>query len=196
MIVLGVTGGLASGKSSVSKYLQDKYKAYIFDADVEAKKILHTKEVEKQILEAFPQLKSLETDLLSQAAFENKQSQLKLNSIIHPLVEREIEQRIVNEDGKHPFFIIDAALMIESGSVNYLRDKGMILLVVIADKAIRKERALMRGNLLEDSILERMNLQLPDSTKVKHADFIVENNSTESELFQKIDVIITKITNE
>jgi dephospho-CoA kinase len=196
MIVLGVTGGLASGKSSVSKYLQDKYKAYIFDADVEAKKILHTKEVEKQILEAFPQLKSLETDLLSQVAFENKQSQLKLNSIIHPLVEREIEQRIVNEDGKHPFFIIDAAMMIESGSVNYFRDKGMILLVVIADKAIRKERALMRGHLLEDSILERMNLQLPDSTKVKHADFIVENNSTESELIQKIDVIITKITNE
>jgi len=196
MIVLGVTGGLASGKSSVSKYLQDNYKAYIFDADVEAKKILHTKEVEKQILEAFPQLKSLETDLLSQVAFENKQSQLKLNSIIHPLVEREIEQRIVNEDGKHPFFIIDAAMMIEAGSVNYFRDKGMILLVVIAEKAIRKERALMRGNLLEDSILERMNLQLPDSTKVKHADFIVENNSTESELFQKIDVIITKITNE
>ena len=196
MIVLGVTGGLASGKSSVSKHLQDKYKAYIFDADVEAKKILHTKEVEKQILEAFPQLKSLETDLLSQVAFENKQSQLKLNSIIHPLVEREIEQRIVNEDGKHPFFIIDAAMMIEAGSVNYFRDKGMILLVVIAEKAIRKERALMRGNLLEDSILERMNLQLPDSTKVKHADFIVENNSTESELIQKIDVIITKITNE
>ena len=196
MIILGVTGGLASGKSSISKYLQDKYKAYIFDADVEAKKILHTKEVEKQILEAFPQLKSLETDLLSQAAFKNKQSQLKLNSIIHPWVEREIEQRIVNEDGKHPFFIIDAAMMIESGSVNYFRDKWMILLVVIADKAIRKERALMRGNLLEDSILERMNLQLPDSTKVKYADFIVENNSTESELFQKIDVIITKITNE
>ena len=196
MIILGVTGGLASGKSSASKYLQDKYKAYIFDADVEAKKILHTKEVEKQILEAFPQLKSLETDLLSQVAFENKQSQLKLNSIIHPLVEREIEQRIVNEDGKNPFFIIDAAMMIEAGSVNYFRDKGMILLVVIADKAIRKERALMRGNLLEDSILERMNLQLPDSTKVKHADFIVENNSTESELIQKIDVIITKITNE
>ena len=195
MIVLGVTGGLASGKSSVSKYLQDKYKAYIFDADVEAKKILHTKEVEKQILEAFPQLKSLEIDLLSQVAFENKQSQLKLNSIIHPLVEKEIEQRIFNEDGKHPFFIIDAAMMIESDSVNYFRDKGMILLVVIADKAIRKERALMRGNLLEDSILERMNLQLSDSTKVKHADFIVENNSTESELFQKIDVIITKITN-
>ena len=112
MIILGVTGGLASGKSSVSKYLQEKYKAYIFDADIEAKKILHNKEVEKQILEAFPQLKSPATHLLSQVAFENKQSQLKLNSIIHPLVERKIRKRIVNEDGKHPFFIIDAAMMI------------------------------------------------------------------------------------
>ena len=196
MIILGVTGGLASGKSSVSKYLQEKYKAYIFDADIEAKKILHNKEVEKQILEAFPQLKSLATHLLSQVAFENKQSQLKLNSIIHPLVERKIRKRIVNEDGKHPFFIIDAAMMIESGSVNYFREKGMILLVVIADKTTRKQRALMRGNLLEDSIVERMNLQLPDSTKVKHADFIIKNNSTESDLFQKIDEIITIITNE
>jgi dephospho-CoA kinase len=72
----------------------------------------------------------------------------------------------------------------------------MILLVVIADKAIRKERALMRGNLLEDSILERMNLQLSDCTKVKHADFIVENNSTKSELFKNVDKIITNITSE
>jgi dephospho-CoA kinase len=196
MIVLGVTGGLASGKSSVSKYLQDKYKAYIFDADVEAKKILHTKEVEEQILEAFPQLKSLETDLLSQVAFENKQSQLKLNSIIHPLVQGEIERRILNEDGKHPFFIVDAAMMIESGSVNYFRDKGMILLVVIADKATRKERALMRSNLLEESILERMNLQLPDSQKIKYANFIIKNNSTKSALFKNVDKIIANITIE
>jgi dephospho-CoA kinase len=54
----------------------------------------------------------------------------------------------------------------------------------------------MRGNLLEDSILERMNLQLSDCTKVKHADFIVENNSTKSELFKNVDKIITNITSE
>jgi dephospho-CoA kinase len=70
MIVLGVTGGLASGKSTVSEYLKEKYKAYIFDADIEAKKLLHTEEVEKQILEIFPEIKSLENNTLSRIAFK------------------------------------------------------------------------------------------------------------------------------
>jgi dephospho-CoA kinase len=196
MFILGVTGGLASGKSCLSKYLKEKYNAYIFDADTEAKKLLHTKEVKKQILEAFPKLKSFEDNLLSQIVFKNKQSQQKLNSIIHPHVDKEIERRILLKKDNYPFFVIDAALIIESGSVNNFKDKGMTLLVIIADKSIRKERAVLRGNLLEESILERMNLQLPDSAKIKHADFIIENNSTKIELFKEVDKMIAKISSE
>ena len=196
MIILGVTGGLASGKSIVSKYLQEKYDAYIFDADEEAKQLLRNKEVEKQVLKAFPEIKSLETSALSRIVFKNKQSQLKLNSIIHPYVDREIESRIIQKNNSYRFFIIDAALIIESGSVNNFKNKGMTLFVIIADESIRKERAIMRGNILEESVLERMKLQLQDSDKIKHADFIIENNSTKSELFEKVDKIIAKITNE
>ena len=196
MIILGVTGGLASGKSIVSKYLQEKYDAYIFDADEEAKQLLRNKEVEKQVLKAFPEIKSLETSALSRIVFKNKQSQLKLNSIIHPHVDREIENRIIQKNNRYRFFIIDAALIIESGSVNNFKNKGMTLFVIIADESIRKERAIMRGNILEESVLERMKLQLQDSDKIKHADFIIENNSTKSELFKKVDKIIAKITNE
>ncbi|MFL2511001.1 MAG: dephospho-CoA kinase [Candidatus Neomarinimicrobiota bacterium] len=196
MIVLGVTGGLASGKSTVSEYLKEKYKAYIFDADIEAKKLLHTEEVEKQILEIFPEIKSLENNTLSRIAFKTKKSQQKLNSIIHPHVEREIECRILEKQSSHPFFIIDAALIIESGSVSTLKNKGMTLLVVVADESLRIERAKLRGNLLVETILERIRLQLLDSEKLKHADFVIENNSTKAVLFKKVDKIITKIINE
>jgi len=173
MIVLGVTGGLASGKSTVSEYLKEKYKAYIFDADIEAKKLLHTEEVEKQILEIFPEIKSLENNTLSRIAFKTKKSQQKLNSIIHPHVEREIECRILEKQSSHPFFIIDAA-----------------------DESLRIERAKLRGNLLVETVLERIRLQLLDSEKLKHADFVIENNSTKAVLFKKVDKIITKIINE
>lgn len=54
----------------------------------------------------------------------------------------------------------------------------------------------MRSNLLEESILERMNLQLPDSQKIKYANFIIKNNSTKSALFKNVDKIIANITIE
>ena len=189
MIILGVTGGLASGKSIISSHLKEKYKAYIFDADVEAKRLLHTKNVKKEILDAFPEIKLLDNNTLARVAFNSKESQKKLNNIIHPHVDKE-------KEGSHPFFVIFAALIIESGSVNTFKNNGMTLLVVVADEHLRKERAELRGNLVEETVLERMRLQLPDSEKIKYADYVVKNNSTKSELFQKIDKIIAKINNE
>jgi len=196
MIILGVTGGLASGKSIISSHLKEKYKAYIFDADVEAKRVLHTKKVKKEILDAFPEIKLLDNNTLARVAFKSKESQKKLNNIIHPHVDKEIEKRIFEKEGSHPFFVIDAALIIESGSVNTFKNNGMTLLVVLADEHLRKERAELRGNLVEETVLERMRLQLPDSEKIKYADHVVKNNSTKSELFQKVDKIIAKINNE
>ena len=124
MIILGVTGGLASGKSIISSHLKEKYKAYIFDADVEAKRVLHTKKVKKEILDAFPEIKLLDNNTLARVAFKSKESQKKLNNIIHPHVDKEIEKRIFEKEGSHPFFVIDAALIIESGSVNTFKNNG------------------------------------------------------------------------
>jgi dephospho-CoA kinase len=87
-------------------------------------------------------------------------------------------------------------LIIESGLVSTLKNKGMTLLVVVADESLRIERAKLRGNLLVETVLERIRLQLLDSEKLKHADFVIENNSTKAVLFKKVDKIITKIINE
>ena len=66
----------------------------------------------------------------------------------------------------------------------------------MADKDIRLNRAMERGTLSEETINDRIKLQMQDNLKVKYADFIIENNSEQSELFNKVDQIMEKIIHE
>ena len=96
MKIVGITGGIASGKSTVSSYLQDKYKAYVFDADKEAKVLLQSKSVKDKIHKAFPNLKDLSTVSIAQEVFKNSESQERINNIIHPIIGDLILERIKN----------------------------------------------------------------------------------------------------
>ena len=193
MKIVGITGGIASGKSTVSSYLQDKYKAYVFDADKEAKVLLQSKSVKDKIHKAFPNLKDLSTVSIAQEVFKNSESQERINNIIHPIIGDLILERINEKKDLHNIFIIDAALIIESGIFNTHQESGAKLILVIADKELRLKRALNRGDLSQESIKDRMQLQMKDDQKIKYADYIIENNSTEFELFSQIDHIIEKI---
>jgi len=193
MKVVGITGGIASGKSTVSSYLEDKYKAYVFDADKEAKILLQSTFVKDKIHKAFPNLKDLSTVSIAQEVFANIESQKKINNIIHPIIGDLILERINEKKNLHNIFIIDAALIIESGIFKVHQKRGAKLILVIADKELRFKRALHRGNLSKETIQDRMRLQIKDDQKIKYADYIVENNSTKFELFSKIDQIIEKI---
>lgn len=193
MKIVGITGGIASGKSTVSSYLQDKYKAYVFDADKEAKVLLQSKSVKDKIHKAFPNLKDLSTVSIAQEVFKNSESQKRINNIIHPIIGDLILERINEKKDLHNIFIIDAALIIESGIFNTHQESGSKLILVIADKELRLKRALNRGDLSQESIKDRMQLQMKDDQKIKYADYIIENNSTEFELFSQIDQIIEKI---
>ena len=193
MKVVGITGGIASGKSTASSYLEDKYKAYVFDADKEAKALLQSTFVKDKIHKAFPNLKDLSTVSIAQEVFTNIESQKKINNIIHPIISDLILERIKEKKNLHNIFIIDAALIIESGIFKVYQKIGAKLILVIADKELRFKRALHRGNLSKETIQDRMRLQIKDDQKIKYADYIVENNSTKFELFSKIDQIIEKI---
>ena len=193
MKIVGITGGIASGKSTVSSYLQDKYKAYVFDADKEAKILMQSESVKDKIHKAFPNLKDLSTVSIAQEVFKNSESQKRINNIIHPIIGDLILERINEKKDLHNIFIIDAALIIESGIFNKHQESGAKLILVIADKELRLKRALNRGYLTQESIKDRKQLQMKDDQKIKYADYIIENNSTEFELFSQIDQIIEKI---
>ena len=79
MKVVGITGGIASGKSTLSAYLKARYKAYIFNADEEAKKLLNDDIVKGKIKETFPNISNLSLKSIANEAFQNKESQKKLN---------------------------------------------------------------------------------------------------------------------
>tara|TARA_B100000427_G_scaffold315043_1_gene308778 strand:- start:3155 stop:3742 length:588 start_codon:yes stop_codon:yes gene_type:complete len=193
MKIVGITGGIASGKSTVSSYLEDKYKAYIFDADKEAKALLKSTFVTDKILKAFPNLKDLSTISIAQEVFKNSESQIKINNIIHPIIGDLILEKINEKKDLHNLFVIDAALIIESGIFKQHQKSGAILILVISEKELRLKRAKDRDNLSFKTILDRISLQMKDDEKIKYADFILENNYSKSELFSKVDKILEKI---
>jgi len=193
MKVIGITGGIASGKSTVSLYLQEKYNAYIFDADKEAKALLQSSFVKDKILQAFPNLEDFSAISIAQEVFKNSESQSKINNIIHPMISDLILERINEKKDLHNIFVVDAALIIESGIFEQHQKSGAKLILVIADEVIRLKRAIHRDDLDEEMIKDRMRLQMNDDEKSNYSDYVVENNSSEFELFNKIDEIITKI---
>ncbi len=193
MKVIGITGGIASGKSILSSYLKDRYKAYIFNADEEAKKLLNDDIVKDKIKETFPNISDLSLKSIADEAFQNKESQKKLNNIIHPIINQVILERIKEKKNSYNLFIIDAALIIESGMFEYYKSNESKLVLVVADEEIRIQRALARNNLSKKTIIDRIKLQMEDSQKIKHADFVIYNNSSTSELFNEIDKIIKNI---
>tara|TARA_B100001540_G_C15726712_1_gene605662 strand:- start:665 stop:1255 length:591 start_codon:yes stop_codon:yes gene_type:complete len=196
MKVVGITGGIASGKSTISSYLQNKHEAYIFDADKEAKLLLNSKLISEKIYKAFPKLLDLSKASIANEAFKNQESQRKINNIIHPVISDLILERINDKKTSHTLFVIDAALIIESGIFNKHRENGSKLILVTAEKDLRLQRALERSNLSEQTINNRMKLQMNDSQKIKYADYIIKNNSTKSELYNRVDEIIKKIIHE
>jgi|TARA_B100000470_G_C19755758_1_gene375943 dephospho-CoA kinase len=195
MIVIGITGGIASGKSTVSNIFKEDYNAYIFDADKEAKFLLLNKKISEEILQTFPELESTDSLSMSKIVFKNEENQKKLNSILHPAVNIELLKRIekIGHEKKYPIFIIDAALIIESGSYEYYYESGAYLILLTSSKATRIERALSRDNLSEESIKERMDLQWVDDKKKDYADYILENNGSLDQLKSSITFLVKEI---
>ena len=193
MKIIGITGGIASGKSTVSLYLEDKYDAYIFDADKEAKALLKSSFVKDKILQAFPNLEDFSTTSIAQEVFKNSESQAKINNIIHPIISDLILERINEKKDLHDIFVVDAALIIESGIFEQHQKSGAKLILVIADEKIRLKRAIDRDNLEEETIKDRIRLQMKDDEKSEYSDYVIENNGSEFELFSKIDQIIEEI---
>lgn len=195
MIVIGITGGIASGKSTASSILKKEYNAYVFDADKEAKLLLSNQEVSEKIIQSFPDLKSTDPKEISKIVFKNEYNQKKLNNIVHPVLRVEMMKRIdkVRNQKKHPIFINDAALIIESGSYEYYHDSGAYLILLTTSESIRIKRALSRGNLSEKSIKERMELQWDDEKKKDYADYIIENNGSIDDLRSAIRFLIKEI---
>ena len=196
MLRIALTGGIGTGKSTASKFLND-LGAFIFDADKEAKNILNNNEtVQSELIAEFGTDimsgdEKIDNNKLSRIAFQDQDHQLKLNSIIHPYVFQEIDKTFDNvlEKAINDIFVIDAALIYESGADTHMD----YVIVITALLKIRMERALQRETLTRDEILKRIDLQWPEEDKIALADFVIHNDGTEKELLNSITDIYNQL---
>ena len=180
MLKVGLTGGIGSGKSEVSKFFH-KWGAFILDADKEAKKIIDKNEkAQQEIIKEFGSdviniNNKIDKQKLARIAFQDEFHQLNLNSIIHPYVFKKIDETFdkIKLDNKHKIFVVDAALIYESGADTHID----YVIVVTSLLRYRTERVMSRQNITRDDFMKRVALQWSDGDKEHLADFIIQNNS-------------------
>ena len=196
MLRVGLTGGIGTGKSTASNFFK-KLGAFVFDADTEAKSLLSTNDVVQHEL-----ISEFGTDIinpsgeidkkkLARVAFQDVDHQRRLNSVVHPyiydLIDNSYEKAL--SDGKHNVFIIDAAMIYESGYDIHLD----YVIVITAQLKYRMERSLAQNTLTREEILKRMEFQWTEEEKVNMADFVIHNDGTEKELNNNIKSLMKKL---
>ena len=196
MLRVGLTGGIGSGKSTASQHFSS-LGAYVINADKEAKNLISTNEtVQNELIAEFGTdiidgTGSVNKKKLARIAFQDQDHQQRLNSVVHPYIYNLIDKEFneVLNVGKHGIFIVDGALIFESGYDVHLD----YVIVVTAQLKHRMERALGRETLSREEILKRIEFQWPEKEKVNLADFVVHNDDTEKELHKNIEGLVKKL---
>jgi dephospho-CoA kinase len=174
MLKVGLTGGIGSGKSTVAKIFE-VLGIPVYYADDAAKQIMNTDKLLKtSIIKNFGE-KSYEGGQLNRAwlasvVFADKQKLDLLNSLTHPATIRDANRWIQQQDS--PYIIKEAALLFESGASKYMDH----VIGVYAPAELRIERTIRRDNTTREEILQRINRQMDEDTKMKLCDFIITND--------------------
>ena len=188
MYKLGITGGIGSGKTTVSEILAEKG-AIVFNADKEAKKRLASSiSLQHKLINAFgkgiTEKGRIVLSKLAQVAFSSKLNQDILNGIMWPEVMILIDQAVAkaHSNGEN-LFIVDAALIFEANFDNILDS----VLLITACETIRMDRAILRKNLASSQIQQRMMLQLTEEEKMKMANHVILNESSLEGLREEVE---------
>ena len=188
MLKVGITGGIGSGKTTVCKIFES-LNIPIYYADDRAKSLMvnDMKLVKgiKQLLgeNAYLENGSLNREYISAIVFSDKTMLEKLNQLVHPAVRLDGENWFKSQVNK-PYALKEAALHFESGGYQ-LMDK---MITVFASEAIRIERVMKRDKTTAEAVKARIDKQLPDSEKIRLADFVIYNDGTQSLIKQVVKV--------
>jgi len=190
-MVIGITGPIGSGKTTVAK-LFSKHRYNRIDADEIAHQIIKKNSVAyKKIVEAFKDKvldknKGIDRKKLGDVVFNDDKQLKKLNSIMHPIILKKIKNQIKeirNKCKEKTKIIIDAPLLLETKTKS-LVDK--IVVVKIDTKNILKRNKKYKKEKIE----KILKAQMPLDEKIKHADFVVDNNKNLKHLEKQVNNII------
>lgn len=181
MFLVGLTGGIASGKSTVANIFKE-HSVPIIDADVIARKIVEPgekawNEIHQEFGDdVFKDNGELDREVLGKVIFSNSSKRVSLNKITHPKIERMIHWQIIKYffEG-HQFVVLDIPLLFEIGSfLPYLHK----IITVSCEPEVQHQRLIKRNQFSEDEAWQRINSQMPLSEKCLKSHFVIENSGT------------------
>lgn len=185
MRVFGLTGGIATGKSTVARLLYELFGVTVLDADKAARAVLEPgTECWQQVhnvfgAEYFSEDNRLNRSMLRQRIIEDSKAKAQLEAITHPAIQAQILrglQDCMNAQCSHA--VVEAALMVETGSWKQYE----ALIVVSCSKERQIERLIQRDGQSRQDAEAFIDLQMPMGTKEGYADAVIQNNGTLSEL--------------
>lgn len=185
MIIVGLTGGIGSGKSTVGSMFK-KLGVPIYNSDLEAKNLMgRSKKIKKDIEALLGKGSYMDgepnREYIAQKVFNDKLLLQDLNKIVHPAVRRHFKSWCQRQNAA--YVIQEAAIIFENG----MQERYDKIILVTAPKDIRIQRVMDRDGIPSEQVLARMDNQWPDSEKQKFSDFIIENvdlKATEGEVFR------------
>lgn len=191
--IIGLTGGIGSGKTSIAKYFEQKG-IPVYIADDRAKMVSSKPEVVKKIITAFgneilDNNKSISKEKLSNIVFTDKKKLQLLNSIIHPEVKKDFIEWVKMQN--KPFVIKEAAILFESGSY---KDCDLVI-TITAPIEERIKRVMLRDNISREKVLDRISNQWSDEERIKKSDFIIENTSLTA-AYEQVNKILVSLKNQ
>lgn len=186
MLIVGLSGNIGCGKSSLSNIFKEEH-IDVVDADIVARHIFEDEELLETVFKKFgPSIKnkdgSLNRKALGNIVFNDDKKLVELNNITHPRIKEKIFNQIEDiRNQNKSIAILDAALLVEGG---YLKDVDL-LLIVTCDENVQIERIKLRDNCTKEEALSRINSQMSQTEKAKYADYIIDNSGTLEELKKK-----------
>jgi len=196
VLIVGLTGGIGSGKTTVSKMLEEEG-AYLIDADEIARELVHPctaawheliRAFGKEILEEDG---SIRRKKLAAKVFSDPSQRNRLNEILHPRIKKEMKQRAKEVGEEHPeaIVVIDAALLVELGEYQEM-DK---VVVVTSQETQQIERVREREGASEEEARRILSSQMPLEEKLKVADFIIRNEGSLEETRSRVKEVFQEL---
>ncbi|OAA91843.1 dephospho-CoA kinase [Clostridium ljungdahlii] len=196
MIKIGFTGGIGSGKSTVSDILRE-HGISIVDADIIAREVIEKypviiEKIKNIFGERFIDLSGkLKRKEFGNYIFSNEGERTKYESIIMPFIKKEILKKVEELEQKgEKICVIDGATLIENGFCSYLDE----MLLVWVNKGVQISRVKSRDKLTEGQVLSRINSQMPLEEKKNYADFVLDNSNTLDETKTQLKEIFIRIS--
>ena len=194
MLVLGLTGNIGCGKSSLSNIFM-RNKINVVDADLVSREIMNDKDTLDEIKKSFGndiinEESNLNRKKLAQIVFNDDKELVKLNNITHPRIKEKINDKIKKiENNKENIVIVDGALLIEANYLDII-DK---LIVIVCDEKVQIDRIIKRDNCSKEEAIIRIKSQMSQDEKMKYADYIIDNSADKLNLETKAEILIEYI---